>query len=237
MARRARYRLLITAGPTREPIDPVRFISNHSTGTLGYTLARAAKARGHRPVLVSGPTGLPVPPGVKKVDVETASEMEQQVARMFPKMDALIMGAAVADFRPIRVATQKIKRSGVAGSLRLWQLELVENPDIVAKAASGRKKDQAVIGFALETERLLSNARAKLKSKDLDAIVATQLSPRGKGRGPSEKGRGPFGEDPVDGAILDRAGHVKPFHGLAKRRLAERILDTVESILSSRVKG
>jgi phosphopantothenoylcysteine decarboxylase/phosphopantothenate--cysteine ligase len=163
------------------------------------------------------------------VNVETAAQMEQAVGKLFPKVDALIMGAAVADFRPIRVATQKIKRSGAAGSLRLWQLELVENPDIVAKAAGQRKATQAVMGFALETENLLGNARRKLKSKDLDAIVATRLSPKGAGHGP-------FGVDPVEGAILDNAGHVKAFRALPKPRLAARILDTVEALLAARAK-
>lgn len=177
--------------------------------------------------MISGPTELDPPQGLREIEVETAGQMEQAVVRTFPKMDALIMGAAVADFRPIRVAARKIKRSGVAGSLRLWQLELVENPDIVAEAASHRKQNQVIIGFALETERLLVNARQKLKAKDLDAIVATALSPRGKGRGP-------FGTDPVDGAILDRAGRVKSFRAISKPRLAARILDTVESLLAAR---
>lgn len=193
-------------------------------------MARMAKARGHAVTLISGPTELATPKGVKRIEVETASQMEQAVVRTFPKMDALIMGAAVADFRPIRVAAQKIKRSGVAGSLRLWQLELVENPDIVAEAASQRRQTQVIVGFALETERLLVNARQKLKAKDLDAIVATALSPRGKGRGP-------FGPDPVDGAILDRAGHVKSFRAISKPRLAARIMDTVEALLATRAKG
>lgn len=227
--RRERKTLLITAGPTREPIDPVRFISNYSTGTLGYTLARMARARGHRVILISGPTEISPPAGVACVPVETAAQMHQAVSKAFPKADALIMGAAVGDFRPIRVANQKIKRSGVAGSLRLWQLELVENPDIVADAASRRKPAQAIVGFALETEGLLPNARKKLKAKDLDAIVATRYFPK-------RKGCGPFGDEPVDGAILDRKGHVKSFRSMTKNRLAERILDTVEELLADRAK-
>lgn len=222
---RQKYHLLITAGPTREPIDPVRFISNYSTGTLGYILAKMAKARGHRVTLISGPTQLATPAGVAKIDVETASQMEQAVEKTFPKADALIMSAAVADFRPIRVAAHKIKRSGVAGSLRLWQLEFIENPDIVAEAARRRKESQVIVGFALETEKLLPNARQKLRSKDLDAIVATKLSPK-------QKGNGPFGRDPVEGAILDRAGHVKSFRSLSKPHLAARILETVEALLA-----
>ena len=225
--RTPKYRLLITAGPTREPIDPVRFISNQSTGTLGYVLARAAVKRGHRVTLVSGPTALQNPSGVKKIPVQTAGEMEQAVTKNFSQADALIMTAAVADFRPLRVATQKIKRSGVAGSIRLWHLELIENPDIVAKAASQRRENQVVIGFALETEKLLPNARAKLKSKNLDAIVATKLSP-------GRKGCGPFGDDPVNGAILDRQGHANTFSAISKEQLANRILDTVERAMADR---
>ena len=224
--KRREYKLLITAGPTREPIDPVRFISNYSTGTLGYTMAKMARSRGHQVVLISGPTGIPCPAGVQEMPVTTAEQMHQAVGKLFPKMDALIMGAAVADFRPLRVANQKIKRSGVAGSLRLWQLELVENPDIVADVASKRKPTQAVIGFALETQKLLPNARAKLKAKDLDAIVATRYFP-------NAKGRGPFGDEPVDGAILKRRGGAKEFRRLRKQVLAARILDCVEEILAS----
>lgn len=192
-------------------------------------MAKMAKARGHRVILISGPTELPKPVGVVRVDVETAHQLEQAVSRAFPRVDALIMGAAVADFRPIRVAAQKIKRSGAAGSLRLWQLELVENPDIVANASSQRREGQVIVGFALETENILLNARRKLKTKDLDAMVATRL-PLGT------QGRRPFGSDPVDGAILDRAGQVKTFRRLSKSRLASRILDTVEALLATRVK-
>lgn len=222
-----RYHLLITAGPTREPIDPVRFISNYSTGMLGYTLARLAKSRGHRVTLVSGPTELVPPQGVRRVDVVTAGELRQAVGRLFPKVDALIMGAAVADFRPIRTASKKIKRSGAVGSMRLWQLELIENPDIVAEAARQRKPGQVIMGFALETEGLLPNARAKLKAKGLDAMVATRLVPKGDGYAP-------FGTAPVDGAILDREGRAKAFRSMKKDVLASRILDTVEQILAHR---
>lgn len=189
-------------------------------------MAKMAKERGYLVTVISGPTGLKKPAGVTTIDVETAAQMEQAVSRTFPQMDALIMGAAVADFRPIRVATQKIKRSGVSGSLRLWQLELVENPDIVAEAARARKSTQVIVGFALETERLIPNARAKLTLKGLDAIVATKLTPR-------KNECGPFGNAPADGAIL-RTGHVMRFRNLAKIKLASRILDTMETCLASR---
>lgn len=220
-------KLLITAGPTREPIDPVRFISNYSTGTLGYVLAALARRRGYQVTLISGPTELPCPKGVTRVPVETAAQMQAEVVRAFPRADALVMSAAVADFRPLRVANQKIRRSGVAGSLRLWQLELVENPDIVAEVASRRKPSQAVIGFALETQGLLANARRKLKAKDLDAIVATRYFPK-------RRGQGPFGAEPVEGAILDRKGRAKTFRSLPKAQLAARILERVDRVLAER---
>ena len=223
--RAGKKKLLITAGPTREPIDPVRFISNYSTGTLGYTLAALASRRGYQVTLISGPTELPCPKGGLRVPVETAAQMQQAVAKTFPAADVLVMSAAVADFRPVRVANQKIKRSGAAGSLRLWQLDLVENPDIVAEAARRRRPGQAVIGFALETQHLLANARRKLKGKGLDAIVATRYFP-------TRKGCGPFGSEPVDGAILDRRGRAKEFRSLTKKLLAARILDAVGRVLA-----
>ena len=228
-APRSRYKLLVTAGPTREPIDPVRFISNTSTGTLGYALAKLASSKGHQVILISGPTGLAVPRGVRRIDVETAVDMEQAVLKNFPKVDALIMSAAVSDFRPVLAASRKIKRSGAAGSLRLFQLDLVENPDIVARASEMRKDGQAVVGFALETERLLANARQKLASKNLDAIVATQLHPK-------QKERGPFGELPVDGAILQKRGKPQIFKALPKNVLAARIMKTAEALLAARRK-
>ena len=224
---RGKRKLLITAGPTREPIDPVRFISNYSTGMLGYTLAALASRQGYQVTLISGPTERPCPKGVARICVETAAQMQQAVAKVFPSVDVMVMSAAVADFRPVRVAKQKIKRSGAAGSLRLWQLELVEKPDIVAEAASRRRPDQAVIGFALETQQLLSNARRKLKGKGLDAIVATRYFPK-------LKNRGPFGDEPVDGAVLSRDGRAKEFRSLTKSALAARILETVEQVLAER---
>ena len=229
MSRNGKQKLLITAGSTREPIDPVRFISNYSTGTLGYRLATLAQKRGYEVTLISGPTEWDCPKGVKRISVETAMEMHQAVRRAFPKSDALIMSAAVGDFRPIRVANQKIKRSGVSGSLRLWQLELVENPDIVADASSQRKPGQVVIGFALETQQLIPNAKTKLKAKDLDAIVATYCAPK--------KGKGPFGLRPVDGAIIARRGAPQPFRGISKTALAAKILDTLKTVVAANAKN
>ncbi|MBI4227033.1 MAG: phosphopantothenoylcysteine decarboxylase [Candidatus Omnitrophica bacterium] len=223
--RRHPLRLLITAGPTREPIDPVRFLSNYSTGVLGHTLVAEAQRRGHAVLFITGPTGSPPPRGVKTVAVETALQMQAALERAFPAVDAVIMAAAVADFRPARAAAQKIKRSGVAGGLKLWRLELVENPDLVAGLATRRTR-QVIMGFALETSRALANARAKLRTKQLDAIVLTQM------RGP----RAPFGDTTVDGAIVKSSGAVQPFRRLAKPALARRILDTVERLVAQRGK-
>ena len=130
--RKKGHRLLITAGPTWEQVDPVRYISNRSTGVLGYLLAEAATRRGHQVTLISGPSGQLLPKKVKRVSVETADQMGKAVTKYFRKADALIMSAAVADFRPVRVATRKIERSGAAGALQTMNLKLVENPDILA---------------------------------------------------------------------------------------------------------
>ena len=225
--------LLITAGPTREPIDPVRFLSNYSTGILGHTLVAEARRRGHRVIFVTGPTGIPAPRGVRTIPVETALQMQAALERTFPMVDALIMAAAVADFRPVRAASQKIRRSGAAGGLKFWRLDLVENPDIVAGLAARRLPAPArpagggrqgfhpvVVGLALETSHALRNARAKLKAKGLDAIVLTAVN----------GAHVPFGATMVNGAILDRTGRVSPFRRLAKLALARRILDTVERL-------
>lgn len=217
--------LLITAGPTREPIDPVRFLSNYSTGVLGHRLVIEARKRGHRVLFVTGPTGLAAPRGAKTIAVETALQMQEALAREFPAVDAVIMAAAVADFRPVRALPQKIKRSGAAGGLKFWRLDLVENPDLVAGLAARRTR-QVLVGFALETTRGLVNARAKLRNKQLDAIVLTQMNGQ----------RAPFGDTTVDGAIVHADGGLRPFRRLAKPVLARRVLDTVEHLVAQRGK-
>ena len=214
--------LLITAGPTREPIDPVRFLSNYSTGVLGHLLVGEARRRGHRVVFVTGPTGCLPPRGARTIAVETALQMQAVLEREFPAVDGVIMAAAVADFRPARASARKIKRSGVAGGLKLWRLELVENPDLIAGLAVRRTR-QVIVGFALETTRALANARAKLRDKQLDAIVLTQMDGQ----------RAPFGETTVDGVIMQTGGATRPFRRLAKPALARRILDTVEKLVKA----
>jgi len=163
--------VLVTAGPTHEPIDPVRFIANRSSGRQGYAIAAAAAAYGARVTLVSGPVALATPPGVDRVDVETAREMAEAVAAALPA-DAAIMVAAVADWRSKDVAGEKLKKRGSAPPA----LQLAENPDILATVASGRKRPKLVVGFAAETENVVANAQDKLKRKAADWIVANDVS-------------------------------------------------------------
>jgi phosphopantothenoylcysteine decarboxylase/phosphopantothenate--cysteine ligase len=163
--------VVVTAGPTYEPIDPVRFIANRSSGRQGYAIAAAAAAYGARVTLVSGPVALATPPGVDRVDVETAREMAEAVAASLPA-DAAIMVAAVADWRSKDVAGEKLKKRGSAPPA----LQLAENPDILATVASGRKRPKLVVGFAAETEKVVANAQDKLKRKAADWIVANDVS-------------------------------------------------------------
>jgi len=200
--------ILVTAGPTREKIDPVRFISNYSTGTFGYEIAREAARRGHKVVLVSGPVRLASPRGVKVVRVESAAEMLKAVRRIAGKADCVIMAAAVSDWRPRIVRGAKIKRSG---SIRM--LELVENPDILSEL--GAKKRCALVGFALETEALEKSAAAKLKVKNLDLIVANKIA----------RGGNVFGCGKTNVVIMDRSGAKEAYRRKTKRELAKIILD------------
>jgi len=166
--------VLITAGPTREKIDPVRYLTNRSSGRMGYALAEAALRRGARVLLVSGPTNLKAPGGAELTAVESAEDMRQAVLQLLPKATIVIKTAAVADYRPKSVASQKIKRSGPI------TLELEPTADILADV-SRRKQSQIIIGFAAETENVLENARKKLSAKLLDAIVVNDVSREGIG--------------------------------------------------------
>lgn len=163
--------VLVTAGPTHEPIDPVRYIANRSSGKQGYAIAAAAAALGARVTLVSGPVVLPTPPGVDRVDVETARQMADAVKKALPA-DIAVMVAAVADWRTRDVAGEKIKKRGSAPPALL----LTENPDILAAVASGRQRPKLLIGFAAETENVLANAKEKRKRKMVDWIVANDVS-------------------------------------------------------------
>lgn len=164
-------KILITAGPTREPIDPVRYLTNRSSGKMGYAIAHAAVHAGHRVLLVSGPTSLDVPDGVDFIPVETAAEMHDVVASYLPKMDAAVFAAAVADYTPAHVSEQKVKKNDEAMSL-----ELVKTKDILGSARSEMGFTGFLVGFAAETENLEQNARQKLERKGCDLVVANDVS-------------------------------------------------------------
>lgn len=206
-------RILITAGPTREKIDPVRFISNYSTGRFGYEIAKEAKRRGYAVTLVSGPTALAKPKGVKFIRIESARDMMKALSKEFPGCGCLIMAAAVSDWRVKDAAKRKIKRGpGKKG------LELIENPDIL-KALARRKGRRVVVGYALETEGLARNALKKLKAKNLDIIIANKLA----------AGSRIFGDNPANILIMDRLGNRVEVRRRSKEALAKIILDKVSS--------
>jgi phosphopantothenoylcysteine synthetase/decarboxylase len=169
-------RFLITAGPTREPLDPVRFLSNRSSGRMGYALAEAALAAGHEVILVSGPVALTVPAGAQVIRVETAREMYEAVRTAIDSCEAAVFCAAVADYRPVAAAEQKLKKSG--GRL---VLELEPTEDILGAARGVFGFRGCLVGFAAETERLVEHAQAKLERKGCDLIVANDVSRPGIG--------------------------------------------------------
>lgn len=171
-------RVLVTAGPTREAIDPVRFISNHSTGKMGYAIARVASRRGAEVTLISGPTNLNKPLGVRVIDVTSAGEMYDAVVANYKDADIIVKSAAVADYTPVEVADQKIKKSDDDMSI-----ELKRTTDILAWLGANKKPNQKVCGFAMETENLLENATAKLAKKNADMIVANSIATEGAGFG------------------------------------------------------
>ena len=207
-----KLRILITAGPTKEYIDPVRFISNSSTGFFGYQIASEAVRRGHKVTLISGPTCLIPPKGVKFIPVVSALEMKKAVEKYFQGSDCLIMSAAVADYRPVTVSSQKIKK----GKDRLV-LRLKRNPDILSLVAR-KKKDRVVIGFALETDELKKNAKKKLKEKNLDYIIAAPLNSK----------RSPFGNMEIQVSIISGTGKTETFFSY-KKGLSRIILDKAEA--------
>ena len=202
-------KIVVTAGPSREPLDPVRYISNRSSGKMGYALARAAARRGAAVTLVSGPTALAAPEGVTTVPVVTAEEMRAAVLAEFDSATAVLMAAAVADYRPRSTSGRKMKRGD--GNRRV---ELVPNPDIVAELTA-RKRRQVVVGFAAETESLVENARQKLHRKNLDLVVANDVTQEGSG----------FDVDTNAVTLLDRDGTVTPLPVMSKDAVADRICD------------
>ncbi len=211
-----RLNILVSAGATREPIDPVRFISNYATGLLGCEIAKEARRRGHRVILVSGALSCAQPKGIRSVNAETARQMQAALKAKFNWCDCLIMTAAVGDFRPRQIARKKIKR----GAGRKIRLELRQNPDII-KGLAKAKGDKTVVGFALETEALKCNAQAKLRAKGLELIVATQVTAKSY----------PFGNTKLDALIIGKKGHLRTVKRTTKAALARILLDTIEKIV------
>ncbi|WP_346838178.1 bifunctional phosphopantothenoylcysteine decarboxylase/phosphopantothenate--cysteine ligase CoaBC [Microbulbifer sp. SAOS-129_SWC] len=185
--------VVITAGPTREALDPVRFLSNHSSGKMGFALAAAARDAGAEVTLIAGPVNLATPAGVKRIDVTGALEMRDAAERAADLCDIFIGAAAVADFRPAQVAEQKIKKTADSDS---DSLALVKNPDIVAGIAARRQRRPFTVGFAAETEKVLEHARDKLQRKNLDLIVANDVSAEDSG----------FNSDRNAVTVIDAAG-------------------------------
>ena len=208
-------RILVTAGPTRESIDPVRYITNHSTGKMGYALAEQARDLGAQVTLVSGPVALDAPYGVDVVDVTTARDMFDAVTSRFSDTDITVMAAAVGDFRPVEQARDKIKKNGRSGI----ELELTSNPDILAWAGEHKRPDQTLCGFAMETRDLETNAAKKLAAKHCDMLVANNLRTPGAG----------FAADTnvvtvlTPGETADRP-NIERWSKMGKDALAKRIL-------------
>lgn len=205
--------VLITVGATREPLDPVRFISNRSSGKMGFAIAEAARDRGAKVTVIKAYTEIPPPQGVKIIPAETVEEMLEVCRSHIGTADIFISAAAPADFKPSVGVAHKIKKSEMG---KRWNLELVETPDILATIYTLADKT-FLVGFAAETENLIDNAKAKLHAKGLDVIVANPLLEEGSG----------FGSDTNIATLLFKDGRMEPLGRLAKRSLADRILDTI----------
>lgn len=212
-------KILVTAGPTEEPLDPVRYITNLSSGKMGYALAKAAHQRGGQVTLISGPTKISPPPVEKIIFVRTALEMYQAVMDHHSKATVIIKAAAVADYRPQSTALEKIKKD-----TGLTSIDLTRNPDIIA-AIGAKKKKGLLVGFAMETQDLLANARQKLIKKNMDMIVANSLREEGAG----------FQTDTNIITIIDRNGKTIKLNKMTKRDAAHRILDHIKTL--SKKKG
>ena len=210
--RRRRLRIVISAGPTREPVDPVRFISNYSTGTMGAAIAEETIRRGHRAVVVSGPTTTPFPRRARRISVEQAAHMDAALRRVLPRADALVMAAAVCDFRPSVRSRRKLPRRARV------QLRLSATPDIVQHLP--RRRGQAMIGFALETEPGLLRMQRKLRQKRLDLLVGQWMNGHGS----------PFGARSVTACLLEASGAVHRLGRVSKPVLARRLLDKIEAL-------
>jgi phosphopantothenoylcysteine decarboxylase/phosphopantothenate--cysteine ligase len=210
--------ILITAGPTREPIDPVRYISNYSSGKMGYAIAEVLADRGANVVIISGPVEIAVNnPNINIVPVNTASEMFDAVNNLSGTIDVFVMTAAVSDYRPAVVAQQKIKKEDCGEMV----LSLEKNKDILAHVGKNKTSKQLVIGFALETENEIENAKQKLQNKNADLIVLNSLNDAGAG----------FGTDTNMISVIDKNGEIKKFSLKRKNEVAQDVVDIVKKIM------
>ena len=213
---RKKLKILITAGPTIENIDPVRYISNRSTGEMGYALATEAVKRKHAVTLISGPVSLKPPLGTRVINIETAAGLEKHISREIKKADCLIMSSAVCDFKPAGFLQKKLK-SGKALTLKL-----VPNRDILKRISKIKyQKAKILVGFSLETGNALKSAMSKLRSKSLDLIISNRIY----------RHNDPFGKGRKEFLILDRNGYRKTFKNKTKREAARAILDSVEELV------
>ncbi len=211
--------IVVTAGGTREAIDPVRYITNRSSGKMGYALAEAARDRGAEVTLVTAPTALPEPAGIKIMPIISAAEMKKAVTEATAQADALIMAAAVADYRPRSAAKGKIKKGTAGAELAL---ELVRTPDTLAEV----KGDFIRVGFAAESENLIANAKEKLKKKKCDLFVANDITATDSG----------FDVDNNKVALIDKDGTVEDLPLMSKREVADKVLDRVVGFLSEKTR-
>ncbi len=209
-------KILVTAGPTHEALDPIRFITNRSSGKMGYAVAEASSSRGADVTLISGPSALPDPRDVTLVKVESAIQMRDAVLKRASQADVVIMAAAVSDYRPQNISPQKIKK----GQDQMT-LVLERNPDIIAELGQSKPDGQILVGFSMETENVLDNALEKLQKKNLDLIAANDVSQPGAG----------FGTDTNIVWLIDSSGHKRKLPLMSKRDVADAILDEVKSFL------
>lgn len=204
--------VLITAGPTVEAIDPVRYLSNHSSGKMGYALAEAALHAGAKVILVSGPVSLPAPEGSEVLSVMSTQEMHDTVLANLDRTDIVIKAAAVSDYRPTQILPQKRKKH-----TDNWEIELIKNPDIAYEVGKRKRQDQLLIGFAAETEHIERYAREKLEKKNMDFIIANNVLEEGAG----------FSVDTNGVMVYGKQGHIQTYPVMPKRQLAEKLIQWI----------
>lgn len=221
LTRLALVKVLVTAGPTREPIDPVRYLTNRSSGKMGYALAAAFAHEGHQVLLVSGPTRLDVPDGVDFIAVESAADMNEVVSRYIGKMDVAVFAAAVADYTPVQAEPQKIKKSGDR-----MTLELVRTVDILGSARGALGFQGTLVGFAAETENLESNARDKLVRKGCDMVIGNDVSKPGIG----------FDSDENE-VLLVYPDHSEALPPASKHDLSHQLVKVIEELAASKLQN